>query len=313
MIAASIMMGRALAPIETAIANWRGFIAARESIKRLSAVLARIGTRGETTELPPPVRSFDVDNLTVAAPGGQTALAKDVTFHLAAGQALGVIGPSGAGKTSLVRALVGVWPPACGSVRIDGAELCHWDPTALGRHVGFVSQGVELFDGTIAENISRMEASPNSEAVLEAARQAGAHDMIQLLPSGYDTAIGEGGAALSAGQRQRVALARALYGNPFLLVLDEPNSNLDSVGEAALQKAIQGAKARGAIIILIAHRTSALALCDMVLVLVNGAQQACGPRDEILRKNQASAAAVARVGSGANLKVVRDIQARSDR
>lgn len=306
MIAASIMMGRALAPIETAIANWRGFIAARQSTGRLSAVLARIGTRGPSTELPAPVRSLDVEHIAVLAPGEQTAIVKDVTFSLVAGEALGVIGPSGAGKTSLVRALIGVWPPARGSVRVDGAELSHWDPAMLGRHVGFVSQGVELFDGTIADNISRMAPKPDSAAVLQAAREADAHDMIQLLPNGYDTKIGEGGAALSAGQRQRVALARALYGNPFLLVLDEPNSNLDSVGEAALQKAIQSAKARGAVVILVAHRPSSLVLCDKVLVLVNGAQQAYGPRDEILKGGISQKPAAATAGPGANLKVVRD-------
>lgn len=312
MIAASIMMGRALAPIETAIANWRGFIAARLSIKRLSAVLARIGTSGQKTDLPVPVRSFDVDQLSVAAPGEQAAIVKDVTFHLTAGEALGVVGPSGAGKTSLVRALVGVWPPARGTVRIDGAELDHWDPVRLGRHIGFVSQAVELFDGTIAENISRMATTPNSEALLEAARAAGAHDLIQLLPSGYDTKIGEGGASLSAGQRQRIALARALYGNPFLLVLDEPNSNLDSVGEVALQRAIQAAKTRGAVVIMIAHRPSSIAVCDKVLLLMDGAQQAFGPRDEIMKsitmpQSQPAAAAAA------SLKVVRDVPTGSGR
>ena len=303
MIAASIMMGRALAPIETAIANWQGFIAARLSIRRLSSVLAQIAQRRPTTDLPPPARSFHVDQLTAGAPGEQAAIVKNVTFHMTAGEALGIIGPSGAGKTSLVRALVGIWPLARGSVRVDGAELDHWDPAMLGRHVGFVSQGVELFDGTIAENIARMAPSPDSAAVLEAAHAAGAHDLIQLLPSGYDTRIGEGGVSLSAGQRQRIALARALYGNPFLLVLDEPNSNLDAVGETALQKAIQDAKARGAVVILIAHRPSSLAVCDNILVLVNGAQQAYGPRDEVLKNVRSAQPATAK---NANLTVVRD-------
>ncbi len=303
MIAASIMMGRALAPIETAIANWRSFVSARQSIRRLSDVLARIGDRGVTIELPKPVRSFDVAQLTVAAPGEQTAIVRDVTFQLNAGEALGIIGPSGAGKTSLMRALAGIWPPIRGSVRLDGAALDQWDPTILGRHVGFVSQGVELFDGTVADNISRMAPIPDSEAVLEAARAAGAHDMILRLPSGYETKIGEAGAALSAGQRQRIALARALYGNPFLLMLDEPNSNLDREGEAALQQAIRSAKARRSIVIIIAHRPSALAVCDKVLFLVNGTPQAYGPRDEVLKKISAPQPAAA---TAAKLTVVGD-------
>ncbi|MGZ8402128.1 MAG: ATP-binding cassette domain-containing protein [Rhodoplanes sp.] len=197
-------------------------------------------------------------------------------FSLKAGQALGVTGPSGAGKTSLVRALVGIWRPAKGSVRLDGAALDQWDPERLGGHIGFLSQTVELFDGTIAENIARMSVAPDADAVLRAARAAGAHDMILRLPSGYDTPIGEGGEALSGGQRQRIALARALYGDPFLVVLDEPSSNLDSEGEAALRKAIVGLKARGAVVVLIAHRPSAVSVCDHILVLANGAQKDFG-------------------------------------
>ena len=285
MIAASIMMARALAPIETAIANWRGFIAARDSIRRLSDVLARVGTERERTELPPPHRRFEVEDLVVVPPEGQRAIVGNVRFRLTAGEVLGVIGPSGSGKTSLVRVLVGIWPPARGSVRIDGATLEQWHAELLGAHIGYLSQGIELFDGTVAENIARMSVEPDADAVVRAAQAAGAHDMILRLPNGYDTRIGDAGAILSAGQRQRVALARAVYGDPFLIVLDEPNANLDSEGEAALLQSIRDAKARGAIVIMIAHRAAALAVCDLVVVLRDGLQQAFGPRDEVLRKS----------------------------
>jgi ATP-binding cassette subfamily C protein len=310
MVASSIMMGRALAPIESLIANWRAFDSARQSIRRLSAVLARMMPEGKATELPSPTRSFQVEGLAVLAPGGQTPIVKDVQFMLEAGQALGIVGPSGAGKTSLVRALLGIWPAARGAVRFDGAKLDQWDPAFLGRSIGFVSQNVDLFDGTIAENISRMAAAPDSEAVLEAAREAGAHDMILRLPAGYDTPIGDGGAALSGGQRQRIALARALYGKPFLLVLDEAGSNLDSDGERALLDAVKAAKARGAVVIMVAHRPSALTHCDKVLLLANGAQQAYGPREETLRKILAPAQPAA---TAPGLKVVRDSAAGADR
>jgi ABC-type protease/lipase transport system fused ATPase/permease subunit len=203
-----------------------------------------------------------------------------------------------------VRVLVGIWPPARGQVRLDGAALDQWDPELLGRHIGFVAQTVELFDGTISENIARMAIAPDANAVLAAARSAGAHDMILRLPGGYDAKVGEGGAVLSGGQRQRIALARALYGDPFLVVLDEPNSNLDGEGEAALQKAILDLKARGAIVVLIAHRASVLSACDKVLVLANGAQQSFGPRDEVLRK--VAARPVQAAPAGGNLKVVGD-------
>ncbi|HZP76250.1 MAG TPA: type I secretion system permease/ATPase [Pseudolabrys sp.] len=284
MIAASIMMGRALAPIEVAIANWRGFVAARQSVRRLSETLTRLPRAQVGTALPKPTHRLQVDNIAVAPPGAQSLVLKQIQFELAAGEALGLIGPSGAGKTSLVRALVGIWPPMQGSVRIDGATHAQWGREALGRHIGFVSQGVELFDGTIAENIARMAESVDSEHVLAASRAAGAHDLILHLSKGYDTHIGEGGAVLSAGQRQRVALARALYGDPFMLVLDEPSSNLDNEGEIALQNAIRGAKERGALVILVAHRPSLLAACDKVLLLINGTQQAFGARDDVLRK-----------------------------
>ena len=310
MIAASIMMGRALAPIETIIANWQGFISARQSIRRLSDVLARTYIKPFEIEFSPPVKQLDVELPAVAAPGTDKIIVKDVRFRLVAGEALGIIGPSGVGKTSLVRNIVGIWPPARGTIRLDGAALNQWDPERLGPHIGFVSQGVELFDGTIAENIGRMAAKLNSAAVLDAGRAAGAHDMILQLSGGYDTRIGESGTILSSGQRQRIALARALYGNPFLLVLDEPNSNLDNDGEMALLRSIQIAKARGAIVILIAHRPSMLGVCDKVLFLANGAQQAFGPRDEVLNKVLARPAPAAASG---NLKVVGDKKVRPDR
>jgi ATP-binding cassette, subfamily C, type I secretion system permease/ATPase len=304
MIAASIMMGRALAPIETAIANWRAFVTARQSIARLSEALARAAPRRAVTALPRPARSLDVEQVMVASPGATAPIVRGVHFRLQSGEALGIIGPSGAGKTSLARALVGIWRPAKGSVRLDGAALDQWDPEQLGQHVGFVSQTVELFDGTISENIARMSIAPKSDAVLRAARAAGAHEMILRLPSGYDTPIGEGGEALSGGQRQRIALARALYGDPFLIVLDEPNSNLDSEGETALLQAIARVKAQGALVVLIAHRPTVLSVCDHMLVLANGTQQDFGPREEILRKM--STRLVPPAAAASNLKIVSD-------
>jgi ATP-binding cassette subfamily C protein len=305
MIAASIMMGRGLAPIETVIANWRAFVAARHSITRLSAALSRLRDTHTKTVLPTPTCRLDVDQLTIAPPGCPTSTASKIQFGLKAGEALGIIGPSGAGKTSLVRTLIGIWPAVSGTVRIDGATLEQWDQQRLGRHVGFVGQSVELFDGTISENIARMQISPGSAAVIQAATDAGVHEMILKFPEGYETKIGDGGAVLSAGQRQRIALARALFGEPFLVVLDEPSSNLDSEGEAALLEAIRKLKLRGAIVVLIAHRPSTLAACDSVLLLVNGGQQAFGPRDEVLRKLVARPAAPA---GSANLKVVSDAE-----
>jgi len=299
MVAASIMMGRALAPIETAIANWRAFIGARQAITRLSEALTRAAPKREVTSLPRPARSLEVEHVVMVAPGGTKPVVANVRFALKAGQAVGIIGPSGAGKTSLVRALVGIWRPAKGCVRLDGAALDQWDLDQLGQHVGFISQTVELFDGTISENIARMNVKPDADAVLRAAKAAGAHELILRLPNGYDTPIGEGGEALSGGQRQRIALARALYGDPFLIVLDEPNSNLDNDGELALRQAIANLKTRGAIVVLIAHRPSVLAVCDHILVLANGEQKDFGSRDEIMQKMTRPVAAPA-----GNLKVV---------
>ena len=307
MIAASIMMGRALAPVEIAIANWRSFIAARQSIRRLSAILAQIPDKSVTTVLPAPKHKLTVEQLTVAAPGTTTIILDDINFSAAAGEAIGIIGPSGVGKTSLVRAILGIWPTPRGGVRIDGASFDQWNAESLGRHIGFVSQSIELFNGTISENIARMTLEPNSEKVVAAGKAAGVHDMIVRMPDGYDTAIGEAGMALSAGQRQRVALARALYGNPFLLVLDEPNSNLDSEGENALLNAVMDAKQQNAIVIISAHRRSLLAVCDKLLVLANGSQKIFGPRDEVLRQLLGPP----RTAQGGYLKVAAEAQGAS--
>lgn len=283
MIAASIMMARGLAPIETAIANWRGFSAAVQSIRRLRELLAEVKPPESTTLLPAPRESLDVRRLTLAPPGATRAILSNAEFSLTAGEAVAVLGPSGCGKTALARTLVGVWRPGRGTVRLDGATLDQWDAETRGRCIGYISQSIELFAGSVAENIARMDPAPDSGMVVKAAKAADAHDMILGLPDGYDTLIGEAGAMLSGGQRQRIALARALYGDPFLIVLDEPNSNLDQVGEAALAKAVKSAKRRGAIVVLIAHRSSIISVCDKVLLLADGTQQAFGPRDEILR------------------------------
>jgi ATP-binding cassette, subfamily C, type I secretion system permease/ATPase len=246
--------------------------------------MARLPMRREVISLPAPVRSLTVEHVTVTAPGRSAAIVADIRFALSAGEALAVIGPSGAGKTSLVRTLIGAWPALRGQIRLDGAELDQWGENALGAHIGYVGQQVEFFDGTISENIARMSLSPDADAVLAAGRAAGAHEMILQLPGGYDSRVGDATTALSAGQRQRVALARALYGDPFLVVLDEPNANLDSEGELVLQSVLRELKARGAIVVIVSHRPSALEQCDKVLVLSHGAQQAFGPRDSLLRK-----------------------------
>lgn len=284
MVAASIMMGRALAPVEMAISNWRSFQTARESIQRLSGTLEQVNLKMVSTLLPAPSQRISVEHIAIAVPSTRSLILGNLSFSLEAGEALAVIGPSASGKTSLARTLVGVWPVARGIIRLDNAATDQWEPTHLGRHIGYVAQSVDLFDGTVAENIARMASYPDSDAVLRAAAAAEAHEMILRLPGGYDARVGIAGAALSAGQRQRIALARALYGDPFLVVLDEPNANLDNDGELALQQVIQRLKARGSIVVLIAHRQSMLAYCDKVLYLANGQQQAFGPRDEVLQR-----------------------------
>lgn len=283
-IAASIASSRALAPIDLAIAHWKGFVAARQSFGRLKSTFAALPEHTMPLQLPAPTWTLAAEGIVVPVPGTQRLVLNGVSFELKAGQGLGVIGPSAAGKSTLARALTGVWPLLRGAVRIDGAPLDRWREEELGRHIGYLPQSIELFSGTIAENISRFEAAPESGPIIAAAQAAGVHEMILRLPEGYETGLGAGGSALSAGQRQRIALARALYGDPFLVVLDEPNSNLDSEGESALTAAILGVRRRGGIVIVIAHRPSALGAVDLVAMMVNGQVSALGPKDEILRK-----------------------------
>ncbi len=283
-MASSICTGRATAPVELAISQWKSFVSARQSYARLKKTLAAMPANAPQTKLPPPKKSFTVENVALAAPGGQRLLVSGVTFQLEAGQGLGIIGPSGAGKSTLARALTGVWPLARGAVRLDGAALDQWQPSDLGAHMGYLPQDVSLFDGTIADNISRMDPEADSRAIITAAKAADVHQLILGLSDGYDTRLGVGGTSLSGGQRQRIALARALYKSPFLVVLDEPNSNLDAEGEAALTRAIHGIRERGGIAIVIAHRPSALAAVDKVAVLGGGQLAAFGPKEEVLGK-----------------------------
>ncbi|BCJ89622.1 type I secretion protein [Terrihabitans soli] len=283
MIASSIMSSRALAPIELAIGNWKPFLGARDAWKRLHQTLSA-AARTEPTIVPQtPRNEISVDGIVVVPPGAGAAAINNVSFKLKAGDGLGIIGPSASGKSSLARALVGVWQAQRGEIRLDGATYDQWPDEIRGAMIGYLPQDIELFGGTVADNISRFDPQANSASVQAAAETAGAHEMILRLPAGYETRIGESGSALSGGQRQRIALARALYGNPFLVVLDEPNSNLDSDGEAALAKAIASLRARGAIAIIIAHRRAALDPVDLVLALNSGVVQGFGPKDETLR------------------------------
>ncbi|MBB3609483.1 PrtD family type I secretion system ABC transporter [Rhizobium sp. BK602] len=281
-IASSIMVTRALAPVELAIGQWKGFVTARQSWERLTKLLDKIPSAEWAVRLPAPQKELTVENIGLTSPGSRDFILRNISFKVSAGTVLGVVGPSAAGKSSLARAITGLWPVTIGSIRLDQAALSQWEPDELGRHIGYLPQDVGLFDGSIADNISRFARDMQPEPVIAAAKAAGVYDMIVKLPDGFDTVIGEGGSRLSAGQRQRIALARALYGDPFLVVLDEPNSNLDSEGEASLTKALAGVRARGGIAVVVAHRPSALAAADKVLIIANGQLQAFGPKDEIL-------------------------------
>jgi ATP-binding cassette, subfamily C, bacterial len=295
MIAASIIIGRALQPIELAVGNWKSFLAAREAFGRMKLLFHAVGVEPQRMSLPSPKGLLAVENVVAAAPGGQTAILKGISFKLGAGELLGIVGPSAAGKSSLARVLVGVWQVAAGAVRLDGYELSHWDPQELGQHLGYLPQDIELFAGTVAENIARFGAIDN-EAIIKAAELAGCHELIQNLPDGYNTNIGDSGQVLSGGQRQRIALARCLYRGPSLIVLDEPNANLDSAGEEALLMAIQRLKAAGTTIVLITHKINILSLVDKIMIMGDGTVQAFGSRDEVLRR--LTGPKVVKAGSG---------------
>lgn len=284
MIASSIMMGRALAPVDLAISSWKPFLLARQSWSRLKELLSKIPETAPVMALPKPEKYLRVEGVTIMPPGQKNLTVQGMNFSIQAGSALGIIGPSGSGKSTLARALVGAWLPAGGKIRLDGATFEQWDREQLGQHIGYLPQGVELFDGTIAENISRFEHKPDPGAIVAAAKAAGAHELILRFEHGYETIIGEDGSALSAGQRQRIGLARALYRDPFLIVLDEPNANLDAEGEAAVVKAIASVRERKGIAIVVAHRPSALGAVDLVLLVEGGRQKAFGSRDEVISK-----------------------------
>jgi ATP-binding cassette subfamily C exporter for protease/lipase len=282
MVAASILMGRALAPVEQAIGVWKQLISAREAYHRLDAMLVEFPQRETAMSLPPPQGQLSVENLVAAPPGAQQPVLKGINLQIQAGEVVGVIGPSASGKSTLARLIVGIWPAAGGKVRLDGADVYSWNRTELGPYIGYLPQDIELFEGTVAENIARF-GEIDAEKVVAAARMAGVHEMVLRFPQGYEMPIGEGGTALSAGQRQRIGLARAVYGEPALVVLDEPNSNLDDVGEVALMQAVRALKQRGRSVILITHRPRILGDVDKLLLLVEGVMQAFGPRDEVLK------------------------------
>ena len=283
-IAGSILTARAFAPVDLAIAHWKGFISARMGWQRLALLLDVMPSDSNRLQLPAPHATLKVEALSAAPPGGDRLVVADVGFTLNAGQSVGVIGPSAAGKSSLARLLVGVWQPTRGKVRLDGAALDQWDEEALGRHIGYLPQDVELFPGSVTQNIARFDPAADPKKVVSAAQAAGVHDLIIRLRDGYDTELSGPGLGLSAGQKQRIALARALYGDPFLVVLDEPNSNLDANGEAALTQAILGVRRRGGIVVVVSHRSSALAAVDMILVMNQGRAQVFGPKEEVLAR-----------------------------
>jgi ATP-binding cassette subfamily C protein len=283
-IAGSILAARALAPVDLAIAHWKAFAACRQSWQRLNKLLTLLPPEQAPMLLPAPRERLMVENASAAPPGGSKPVLQDVSFKLERGSGLGVIGPTGSGKSSLARLLVGVWQPVRGKVRLDGCTFDQWSSEVLGTHIGYLPQDVELLGGTVAQNIARFEPKADPQAIVAAAKAAGVHELIIELGEGYETQVGERGETLSAGQAQRIALARALYRDPFLIVLDEPNSNLDAAGDEALTRAILGVRARGGIVVVIAHRPSAIAGVDLLLVLKQGRMQACGPKDEILSK-----------------------------
>ncbi|MEZ5684693.1 MAG: type I secretion system permease/ATPase [Paracoccaceae bacterium] len=298
MIAASILMGRALAPVEQAISGWALLTRARNGWGRLAALLGATPPEAPRTALPHPRALLEVSQISIVPPGQKLPALRGLSFRLEPGQAMGVIGPSGAGKSTLARAICGVWPPAAGAIRLDGATLDQYDPDRRGQLIGYLPQRVTLFDGTIAENIARLSATPDPAAIVEAAKRAAAHQMILDLPEGYDTPVTQSGGRLSGGQIQRIGLARALYGDPVLLVLDEPNANLDNDGSLALNAAIRTMKAAGGAVLIMAHRPAAIAECDTLLVLEGGLCRTQGPRDQVMKSVLANAQDITRGPQG---------------
>ena len=282
MIAASIIIGKALAPVEIAISQWKSFSNMRDAYRRVNGLLSALPTQPERMKLPAPTGQLALEGVTATAPGRKIPVLVNVSMAIPAGATVGVIGPSAAGKSSLARVMVGVWPIAAGAIRLDGSDLSHWNSEELGSHVGYLPQDVELFSGTIAENISRFSQTVSEEQIIAAAKMAGVHEMIQHLPDGYNTYIGDNGQALSGGQRQRIGLARALYGLPSIIVLDEPNANLDAQGEAALLEALTALKEAKRTVILVTHKTNVLSVTDFIVVMNNGQIQTAGPRDQVL-------------------------------
>jgi ATP-binding cassette subfamily C exporter for protease/lipase len=281
MIAASILVGRALAPVQQVIAVWKNFSSTRSAYERLTKLLEDNPERGAGMALPKPLGQLAVEAVSAAPPGVKSAVIKNLSFAIGPGDVLGVIGPSGCGKSTLARLLVGVWPSTVGKVRLDGSDIFTWNKAELGPNLGYLPQDIELFGGSVSENIARF-GEIDGEKVVQAAKRAGIHDMILHLPDGYNTLLGDGGAGLSGGQRQRLGLARAMYGDPSLIVLDEPNSNLDDVGEQALVAAIQDLRARGKTIVLITHRTSVIGITNKLLLIRDGALEMFGPTDQVL-------------------------------
>jgi ATP-binding cassette subfamily C exporter for protease/lipase len=288
MIIASVIGGRLLAPLAQLVANWKAVVAARASFERLENLLVNVPPKPDAMPLPAPKGMLTVEGLMAGAPGQQVPIVRGVQFALSPGDVLAVVGPSASGKTTLARLLVGLWPAMSGKVRLDGADVYAWDKTELGPYLGYLPQGVELLDGTLAENIARF-GEVDMAQVEAAARLVGVHEMIMSLPEGYNSPVGRDGAMLSGGQRQRVGLARALYGKPVFVVLDEPNSSLDEAGDAALANAIATLKQLGTTFVVMTHRTSVLGVADKMLIMREGAQQAFGPRDEVLAALQQKA------------------------
>lgn len=298
-IASSILIGRAMAPVEMAIGNWKQFVAARQARARLHELVAVLGHEPDMIDLPLAKDTLSVESVAVGPPGVRVPTLRNVRFLLKAGDGLAVMGPSGAGKSTLARALVGAWPALAGAVRLDGAPLEQWPAARIGQLIGYLPQDVELFDGSIAENIARLDPEASDAAIVAAAQAANVHDMILRLPQGYATMLGEGGHNLSVGQRQRIGLARALYGDPFLVVLDEPNAHLDQEGEVALSRAIARVRARKGIIVAVSHRRGILESVNLVAVVAEGEMKTFGPRDEVLRKLAEGAQQVSKAGQPA--------------